>query len=80
MISYAEALRIAQGRKKRIDNCIEHENAFVFGADDDFTCASGYDNPCVVLKESGKVESYAYYVTHCYGPMVQEIMITPQEG
>ncbi len=55
MIGYDEALRIAKGRKKEIDECTEYENAFVFSFTGDAGYIGGYGHtPVVVMKEDGR--------------------------
>ena len=58
MITYEEALARARERKENLDNCIEYENAYVFGSAEDNNYIGGYDHtPVVVMKEDGIVTS-----------------------
>jgi hypothetical protein len=45
MITYEEAMDIARQRKDQIDNCIEYENAYVFGFSGDSNYDGGYGHP-----------------------------------
>ncbi len=55
-ISYEDALEIAREHKDNIDNCIEYENGYVFGAHKDSYSIGGYGHtPVVILKEDGSV-------------------------
>ena len=55
-ISYEDALEIAREHKDNIDNCIEYENGYVFGAHEDSYSIGGYGHtPVVVRKEDGSV-------------------------
>lgn len=79
MINYTEALRIAQGVKRRVDICIEYTTAYVFIGKDDNTRDSGYAVPWAVIKDDGKTVSYLHYVMHYPGSVVQEFAVSGLE-
>ena len=55
MITYEEALRVAKGRKKEINTCTEHENAYVFSYDDGSNEIVVGPAPVVVMKDDGRI-------------------------
>lgn len=61
MIEYDEALKIARGKKKGINHCVEYTNAFAFSREDDNSCDGG-DSPIVVLKETGETINMVEYL------------------
>lgn len=62
MIGYDEALKIARKAKKNIDQCIEHENAYVFGFSGDDEMIGGGASPVVIMKDDGRAVTMPYYV------------------
>ena len=66
MITYEEALRIAQGLKsKKITRCVEEEKAYIFCVDlppeIEDACGGEYSS-CVVYKEDGRTCGMAAHV------------------
>lgn len=61
MITYEEALKKAKALKPTADNCIEYDNAYIFGCRED----SNYDGtyqPCVILREDGRALNMVGYI------------------
>lgn len=72
MISYEEALEIAKEREPNIDECMEYENAYVFGTHEDDEYMGGYDHAqIVVMKEDGRLLSMPELVVEECGDMIR---------
>ncbi len=76
MITYEEALKIARERKDRIDNCIEYENAYVFGFTGDNNYIGGYGHtPVVIMKEDGRIASMPELIDSGTGEEIRSFTI-----
>ena len=76
MITYEEALKIARERKDQIDNCIEYENAYVFGFTGDNNYIGGYgQTPVVIMKEDGRIASMPELIVSGTGEEIRSFKI-----
>ena len=76
MITYEEALEIARQRKDQIDNCIEYENAYVFGFSGDSNYIGGYGHtPVVIMKVDGRISTMPEFVVSGTGKEIRMIDI-----
>ena len=72
MITYEEAMDIARQRKDQIDNCIEYENAYVFGFSGDSNYDGGYGHMSVVImKEDGRISTMPELVVNGTGKEIR---------
>lgn len=74
MITYEEALNKAKELKPPIDTCSETEDAFVF-SNSKTNDVFGGDQPCVILKESGKAINYLHFVLNYKSEELRRIVI-----
>ena len=76
MITYEEALQIARDYKDEIDNCIEYENAYVFGFSGDSNYIGGYGHtPCVVMKKDGRKSTMPEFVIEGTGKEIRSFKL-----
>ena len=76
MITYEQALEIARDRKDEIDNCIEFENAYVFGFSGDDNYIGGYGHtPVVVMKEDGRLASMPELIVSGSGEEIRSFAV-----
>lgn len=75
MISYDEALKKAKELKPEIDNCIEYDNAFIFGCHEDDKY-DGVKQPCVIVRADGRAITMIGYITKVgVGKLVREFAL-----
>ena len=75
MTSYDEAYKKARVLKSNIDNCIEYEKGFVFGASEDELYIGGNHIPVVILKQTGDAVTMPYFVANGTGKEIREFSI-----
>ena len=80
MITYEEALAKAREWKEQIDNCIEYDNAYVFGFSEDINYIGGYDHtPVVIMKEDGSRIDMPTYVANGGGKEIATHEVPPTQ-
>lgn len=67
MITFEEAKKKARGIIPEVNNCLEYEDAFVFGIEGDTSIGS---EPLAVMKEDGRV---LWMVEYCNIPATKKV-------
>ncbi len=63
MITFDEALKIAETSRKNINQAVEYENGYVFSNTDDINYTGGLGHSAVVvLKSDGKIVDMPHFV------------------
>lgn len=75
MITYEEALKEANKVLKGINKCVEYKHGYMFAKKTDKVSYGGGGAPVVILKESGKPVSMAYFAAKYEGEPIREIDI-----
>ena len=75
MISYEEALKKAKEIKPDINVCVEYKQGYMFGRNDNEETFGGGNAPVVILKDTGKAVSMAYFAAKFTGEPLREIKI-----
>ena len=76
MLSYEECYKIAQDYKDNIDNVLEYEKAYVFGAHEDENYIGGAGHTAVVVwKNNGAVTNFPELVINGPGKEIRSFDI-----
>ena len=75
MITYEQALEMAETQKENIDSCIEYENGYGFFCKDDSNFIGGWDHIPVIVMKDGRFEHHTIAFEGMLGEEIRSISV-----